>query len=141
MSWRRLENIFQTSLRCPEDVLKMFTQEVLKTSSGCLEDTLETCWRHLEHVWLRCRPFEDVLKTPSKDVWPRRINSAWARSLEEAVAKVPTAIFNRLGNQGFLVVCKNVSNQNAKSHSIKFCGPFVRRNSLIFLRQRRLRLV
>ena len=91
-SWRHL---CKMPRRCLEDVLKMFLQDVLKTSWRCLENVLKTSWRRfcrmssirLEYLlarrledlwprrmyWSRTRRLEDVLKTCSKDVWVRRI--------------------------------------------------------------------
>ena len=60
-----IQDVFKTSLRRLEDVLKTFLQDFLKTSSKCLEDVMA---RRLEYVlktsWKR---LEDVLKTYGQD--------------------------------------------------------------------------
>ena len=80
-----------------ENVLKIFLQDVLKTSwrclevvfASCLEDVSKTSWKLLEDVWPRRmywswpRRLEDVLKTCSEDVRLRRTYSSWSRRLED----------------------------------------------------------
>ena len=88
-----LQDVFKTSWRHLEDVLKTFRKmswirfhDVLKTSwqrledvlARCLEDVLKTSWKHLENV----------LKTSwrgmaSKDLWLRWIYSSWSKPLED----------------------------------------------------------
>ena len=60
MSRGRLEDVFKVSSRRLKDVLKAFSQNVLKT-----------VWRRLEDVWPR--QDQDILKTSSEDEDERRL--------------------------------------------------------------------
>ena len=82
-----------------ENVLKIFLQDLLKTSSKRLEDVLKiywkrfckTSWRRHENVlktsWQE-RRLEGILKMSwrsLKDIWPRRIYWSWPRRLEDVL--------------------------------------------------------
>ena len=89
-SWKVLEEV---SLRCLQHVLKMFLQDVLKTSWKRLEDVLEDAWPR-QIYWSWSRRLEDVfwrrmskvniifvfIKTSSEDEDERHLQDAFKTS-------------------------------------------------------------
>ena len=80
----RAVELDDTSRKRLEDIFARSIQDVFKTSWRRLEDILKTffktSWRYLEDV------FQDVLKTSWRrleDVWPRWIYWSWPRRLED----------------------------------------------------------
>ena len=85
-----------------QNVLKMFSRRICKTSWRRFEDVLKMSWRGLENVlktsWRRLEDVlktygqdeyigldQDVLKTSSEDVWLIRIYSSSSRRLEDVL--------------------------------------------------------
>ena len=107
MSWRHLEDVFDTSIRRLEDALKRswrHLEDGLKTSSKSLKDVLKTSWNRLEDVlkmsWKRLEDVlktysqdkyiglhQDVLKTSSEDIRLRWTYSPWSRRLLKTKTK------------------------------------------------------
>ena len=90
MSWRRLQNVLTTSSRCLEDVFAGRLEEVFKKIlKTCWQVVLKTSWRRLENVLKTYGQDEYIgldqgfLKTSSEDVWLRRIYPSWSRRLED----------------------------------------------------------
>ena len=92
MSWRRLEDVFETSWRHLEDVLKTLLQNVLKTIGKRLEKVFV---RHLKDVLKmssRCMAKTNILVL-IKTSWRlllktydlRRIYSSWSRRLRDVL--------------------------------------------------------
>ena len=92
MSWRRLEDVFETSWRHLEDVLKTLLQDVLKTIGKRLEKVFV---RHLKDVLKmssRCMAKTNILVL-IKTSWRlllktydlRRIYSSWSRRLRDVL--------------------------------------------------------
>ena len=84
ISWRHLEDVFETCWRRLEDALKMSWrrfEDVLKTSSKRLEDVLKMSWRLLEDIWQdEYIGLEDVLKTSSEDGDERRLQDVFIKT-------------------------------------------------------------
>ena len=121
-SWRRFEGVLKTSW---QDVLKMSwrrLQDVLKR----LEDLMP---RRLEDVWTRqiyCsspRRLEDVLKTSSEDVWLIRIYSSSSRRLEDVFWRRRRKTSSRRLHQDECLLGKNLN--QSPSNKWKSTLPFV----------------
>ena len=123
MSWRRLQNILKTSLRCLEDVfarrredtLKASLRRLGKTSGRCLEDVLKmswrcfwkTSWKRLEDIFWRWMikanifvlmktSWRRLLKTKTKDVF-----NTSSRRLHQDECLLGCCKWTRLGDYSF----------------------------------------
>ena len=121
MSWRRLEDVFNTPWRRFETVLKKFFQDVLKTFWSCLEDVLarrlqdvlktflqevlKTSWKYLEDVL--ARRLENVLKTPWRCMTKTNIlvliKTSWRHLLKTKMKGVFKTSSRRLHQDEFLL--------------------------------------
>ena len=85
----RFEDVLKTSSRCLQNVFKTSWRFLEDIFARRLEDFLRTIWRCLEDIWPRwiyspwSRRLEDLLETSCKDVWLRQLFSPWSRRLED----------------------------------------------------------
>ena len=106
-----------------QNVLKMSSRRICKTSRRCLEEVLKTSWRRLENV----------LKTSWRrleDVWPRRIYWSWPRRLEDV-------FWRRMINKNIFVFIKTSWRRLLKTKTkdvfikTNVCWDYINLNTLI----------
>ena len=94
----RLQNVFKTSSKRLEGVLKMSWRRFCKmswrrlgkTSWTRLEDVLKTSWKDILKTYSQDKYFaldQEVLKTSSEDAWLRQIYLSWSRRLQDVFIK------------------------------------------------------